>query len=290
VAPQSPAVAQLELTARLRKRRAERGLSVQTVSRHLGFSPNYWSGVENGRTILAEGKLIKLAGLLEFDEAETMDLVELRTVAKGPRWWTNEFANVIDERLAQYYGLEYGASLVRSFESSIVPGLLQTEEYARALISADPDTNETRVRKYVELRLRRQRRLHEDPPLRLFAVVNQAALMQQIGGPGVLRRQLLHLLESAAKLEGSFELRVIPFTATPQGLLNIATMHFLDFPSSHLPTVAWREAVEPVGIDEEPDTLDLLLVGYDKAITSALSREDSLVLLRSLVDGWSDSS
>lgn len=290
MAPQSPAVAQLELTIRLRRRRAELGLSARNVSDHLEFSPNHWSNVENNRTILAADKIRNLADLFEFDDAEIQELLYLRKVARGRRWW-DEYQHVLDGTLAQYYGLEFGATSLRTFEASIVPGLLQTEDYASALTSADPDTNDARLRKRIDLRLRRKKRLFGADPLMMVAVVSQAALMQQIGGPMVLRQQLLHLVDLSEQLDKSIlEFRVVPFTATPRGLLNVSTMHLLDFSSPHLPTLAWREAVEPLGITDDPDLLDLLLVSFDRALASTLDHAKSIAVVRDLAEDLNDVS
>lgn len=288
MAPPSPVVAQFELASRLRRRRAQLNLSAKAVSDHLGFSPNHWSGVENNRTILAADKLAKLADLFDLDAAEIDELQALRQIARAPRWW-DEYHYVQDERLAQYYGLEYGASAIRSFESWVVPGLLQTEDYARAVTQNDPDTTDARSRKRVELRLRRQRRLTEPDDdgelLELDVVVAQAALMQQNGGADVLRRQLLHLVDLIEKLDKTLQFRVIPFTTTPRGMVNVSTLHLLSFASPHMPVLAWRESVEPLGITDDRDLLEVIEVNFTRARETALSRPDSLALIRDLAEG-----
>ena len=204
------------------------------VSKHLSFSPNHWSGVENNRTILAADKLELLGDLFEFDQAEIQEMLALHEIARGPRW-LDEYHYILDGRdgrLTQYFGLEYGASSIRTFESSIIPGLLQTEDYVRALVTADPNTTDVRLRKRIELRLRRQQRLLGPDPLTMVAIVSQAALMQQIGGPAVLQRQLLHLVDLSKRLDRSIlELRVVPFTARQGSLVNASTMHLLEFSS-----------------------------------------------------------
>jgi transcriptional regulator with XRE-family HTH domain len=287
VPPPSPAVAQLELTIRLRSRRAQLDLTAKEVSQHLGFSANHWSGVENNRTILAADKLQKLGGLFKFSRAEIKELLALHEIARGPRW-LDDYHYILDGRdghLTQYYGLEYGASSIRTFETSIVPGLLQTEDYVRALVAADPDTNDARLRKRMELRMRRQQRLFGPDPIRMVAVVSQAAFMQQIGGPDVLRRQLLHLVDLSDQLDRSIlELRVVPFTATQQGLLNTSTLHLLDFPSPHLPTVAFREAVQPLGITDDTDLLELIVVNFSQSLATTLSHAQSIALIRDLAE------
>lgn len=283
--PPSPAVAQLELTVRLRTRRAQLGLTAKEVSQHLGFSANHWSGVENNRTILAADKLQKLSGLFKYNRAEIKELLALHEIARSPRW-QDEYHHILDGRdghLTQYYGLEYGASSIRTFEASVIPGLLQTEDYIRAVTAADPDTNEVRLRKRIELRMRRQQRLFDPDPVKLLAVVSQGAVVQQIGGPDVLRRQLLHLVHLSEQLDPSvLEFRVVPFTATQQGLLNTSTLHLLDFPSPHLTTVAFREAVQPLGVSDDVDLLELIEVNFTQSLATTLSHAQSIALIQDL--------
>ncbi len=276
--PRSPAVGQFELTHRLRARRVALGLPIRELSRHLDFTPNYYSAVENGRTLLAPDKLELLCQRLEFTPAETSELQALRDLAREHRW-TSEFSPVLSAELALFYGLEYGAAKVRSYEGCVIPGILQTDDYTRALIRDDPDAPGVRAQRRLELRQRRRERLYGDDPLELSVLINQAAIMQQVGGPPVLREQILVLADYMEQLP-TLDIRVIPFSASPRGMVNASTIHLLEFASVHLPVIGWREAVVPIGITDDADLVDLLEVNFSRAAESALSREDTLTLLR----------
>lgn len=276
--PRSPAVGQLELTHRLRERRNALGLPIREISRHLEFTPNYYSAVENGRTLLAPDKLELLCQRLEFTAEETAQLQGLRDLARDYRW-TSEFDRVITPDLAQYYGLEYGAAKVRSYEGRILPGILQTDDYASALIRDDPDLPGAGTHRRLELRHRRRQRLYDDDPLQLALLISEAALMQEIGGRAVLRSQVLKLADYMEELP-SLDLRVVPFSASPRGMVNASTVHLLEFATTHLPVLGWREAVTPVGLTDDSDLVDLLEVNFDRATEAALDRDDTLALLR----------
>lgn len=276
--PRSPAVGQIELTHRLRARRSALGLPIREVSKHLDFTANYYSAVENGRTLLAPDKLELLCQRFEFSRAETAELQALRDLAREPRW-TSEFDRVITPELAQFYGLEYGAAKVRSYEGSIIPGMLQTHDYALALIRDDPELPGAWAQRRFELRQRRRQRLYGDDPLQFSVLMGQTAITQEIGGRSVLRNQVLKLADYIEQIP-TLDLRIVPFTASPRGMVNASTVHLLEFATVHLPVLGWREAVTPVGITDDSDMVDLLEVNFARAAESALSREDTLALLR----------
>ncbi len=274
----SPTVARWELALRLRERRRELGIDVKTITDQLEFSRNYWSAVENDRTMLSEDKLKSLVTVLQFDRGEVGELLDLREAAKERGWWD---VATLDETMRRLYGLEYGARRIRTYENLLITGLLQTEEYARALISTSPLVSPVEVDLRVELRMRRQDRLIRTGPLALTAVMSEGALLQQVGGgAGVLQRQLQHLLWLSERSPDHIELRVMPFAATPGGLAGSSTVYFFDFDSSHLSTVAWQESVNPIGIIEDPTILRYLSLSYDQALEASLSRDESLELIR----------
>ena len=137
VAPASPTVARWELALRLKRRREELGLTVKQITDELGFTRNYWSQVEHEKTVLAADKLTALGALFRFDDATLAELHELRTVARQRGWWA-DYADQLDDEMQRFFGLEQGATAIRNFESLLIPGLLQTERYARAVFRVRP--------------------------------------------------------------------------------------------------------------------------------------------------------
>ncbi|GAB3443405.1 Scr1 family TA system antitoxin-like transcriptional regulator [Actinophytocola sediminis] len=277
--PSSPTVASWELVLRLRARREQIGIEVKEITQALGFSRNYWSAVENDRKILSEESLAKLAELFEFDEDEQRDLRELRLVAKQRGWWTR-YASLIDADLQRLYGLEHGAEAVRTYESIVIPGLLQIPDYTRALMTTGVMVRKVEIDQRVELRARRQERLDGADPLQLTAILSEAALRQQIGGPVVLREQLDQLANRIESHPSSIEVRVIPFTATRSDLFGASTLHLISFAKAGLPTIAWHESVSAWGVLDTQHVVRDLSMAFVDTLGRTLSREDSLTLIR----------
>lgn len=279
----SPTIARWELALRLRKRREQVGVEVKTITQELGFTRNYWSAVENERKILSEESLRKLLDLFEFDAEERAELLELRAVAKERGWWAR-YSAVLNDELQRLVGLEQGAHSVRGFESLLIPGLLQTADYARALMTPDVNLRQVEVEQRVEARIRRQDRLDGDSPLRLIELISEAALRQEVGGPAVLRSQLDHLTKMIEDYPETIEVRVLPFTARSCGLFGAATVHLIDFENTWLPTVIWSETVTSWGIIDEPTKVRDISGTYREGLKSALSRQDSLELIQQRVE------
>ncbi|MGV9616534.1 helix-turn-helix domain-containing protein [Nocardia xishanensis] len=285
MAPLSPRVARRELMLRIGRRRKQNDVSVSAIARELGFSISYWSKVEKER-VLAESKLDELMKLLDFDEAERQELHELRDVARQRGWWTN-YSGLLSDEISRLYGLEHGADSARTYESILIPGLLQTADYARALIANDrARIRQVEIDRLVEIRLRRQQRLKGAEPLRLTAIVNEAALSQQIGGPEVMSDQVRHLAALIEEHVETLDLRVIPFEATGGGLLGGATFHLLGFDKSVMPDVAWTETLVHHAVIEETEPVRHLDTLFANALAEqALSREESLSVLESKISG-----
>ncbi len=283
MAPVSPTVARWELVLRLRELREQRGFDSATFAKRVGFTPANWSHVEKGRRVLTVNTLGPVLELLEVDGEERADLQELLLASKERGWWAKTSA-LIGTELQRYYGMEFGAESIRSYDSLVIPGLLQTEEYARALISADVMIRPVQVEQLVAVRMRRQERLRGDDRLELTAVVGEATLLQQIGGPKVLRGQLEHLASLLAE-QDSVTVRVIPFTAPRGAILGGSSFHLLDFAVESLPTFAWAEsAVFGGGVDDSEQVRDLGFA-FVRALDQSLSRSESLEMIRNYSQG-----
>lgn len=277
--PRSPVVAGWELALRLRKRREELRLDVKAITDELGFTRNYWSAVENERKLLSEEALTKVIELFQFDPAEGQELLALRTAARGHNW-VADYGDLFDARLQRLFGIEDGADHVRVYESLLVPGLLQTPEYTRALAAPAVVLPEVEVDQRVEARQRRQERLTDETPLRITAIISEAVLRQQTGGPDVLREQLTHLVEMMEAHANTVDIRVVPFTATSCGLFGSATVYIFDFDNPWLPTIAWQETVTTFDFIDDPIQIRDLVVTFDAALTSTLSARKSAAMIR----------
>ena len=274
----SPVVAGWELALRLRERREELKLDVQSIASQLGFTRNYWSAVENERKLLTEENLARAIELLRFDPAQGRELHDLSHAAREHHW-AADYADLLDGPLQRLYGIEDGADSVRTYESILVPGLLQTPEYAHAIMAPAVVLRTVEVDQRVDVRQRRQERLSGHKPLRLTAVISEAVLRQQIGGAAVARQQLTHLIELTEAHPDTIEIRVVPFTAKSCGLFGSATVSIFDFDNVHLPTIAWQETVTTWGFIADPNEIRNLSTTFDAALTSTLSASDSVDLI-----------
>ncbi|AVH21517.1 Scr1 family TA system antitoxin-like transcriptional regulator [Nocardia cyriacigeorgica] len=283
MAPVSPTVARWELVLRLRELREQRGFDSAGFAKLVGFTPANWSHVEKGRRVLTTNTIGPVLDQLEVEPEERTELLELLRASKQRGWWAKSSA-LIGPELQRLYGMEYGAQSIRSYDSSVVPGLLQTEAYARALISADVMIRPVQVEQLVAIRLQRQQRLRGTDPVELTAVVGEGTLRQQTGGPDVLADQLRHLVDLMTELD-NVEVRVIPFTAPAGAVLGGSSFHLIDFSSERLPTFGWAESAVFGGAVDDPEQVRDLSFAYVRALEQSLSREDSLSLLRWYVVG-----
>lgn len=273
----APWLARWELSLELRDRRKNLGLDVKTITSSLGFSRNYWSAVENSRTVLSADKLESLVTLFELSAQEADHLRHLWDVARQ-REWVAQFP-VLSDEMKRFYGLEAGASKVVAWESMLITGLLQTEDYARATIRTDPGVTATSAEQLVQVRLRRQQRLRAIEPLELTAVMSEAALCQETGGRSVLRNQLRQLVRVAEELPDSVEIRIVPFRAS-LGAVGGATRHLFRFDSPRLPALAWQENMATIdGFEEGSERFEQLSISTSRALALSLDRDESLALI-----------
>ncbi|WIY03063.1 Scr1 family TA system antitoxin-like transcriptional regulator [Amycolatopsis mongoliensis] len=279
--PPSPVVASWELALRLKQRRNELNISVETVTKALGFTRNYWSAVENERKLLSSEALKRVLDLFRFEAHEKAELRALRAAARERGWWS-AYSALFDADIQRLFGLEHGARAIRDYESLLIPGLLQTADYIRAIMMPAVTLPQVEVDQRVEARLHRQARLADpNDSFTLTAVISEAALRQQIGGRNVLRQQLMHLAELIESHERKLDVRVIPFTATECGLFGAATVHLIEFENPQLPTLAWQESVTAWGVINDPIQVRDITTTYEEAYrTTAAPRNQTLQIIR----------
>ena len=203
----SPTLRRRELGARLRALRLEQGLTVEQVAELLLCSPSKVSRMETGQrgaTPRDIRDLCRIYGVTK--EAEVAEMTELAKEGKQQGWWQSYELDFF----ATYVGLEQAATWLCYYQSSIVPGLLQTPEYARAMHqgSLPAEFTPERADALIEVRLRRQQVLTRDPPLQLEAILDEAVLHRVVGNPEVMAAQLRYLVKSGNM--SNVTLRVIP--------------------------------------------------------------------------------
>jgi transcriptional regulator with XRE-family HTH domain len=206
VAEGSPTVRRRELGALLRRLREERGMSVKQVTEHLMCSPSKVSRIETGQRGATLRDVRDLCNFYSVtDEVERERLMRLAREGKEQGWW-----QPYDLPYSTYVGLEAEARLIRDYQSSVVPGLLQTADYARAgHEGAMPRLSSDVIDQRVQARLARQALLTQNAPPKFQTVLDEAVLHRAVGGPRVMSAQLRKILELSAL--PNVTVQVIPY-------------------------------------------------------------------------------
>ncbi|WP_018567687.1 helix-turn-helix domain-containing protein [Streptomyces sp. PsTaAH-124] len=198
------------LRIELRKARENAGLTQRDATKALEWSLSKLIRIEAGTVSLGVTDLRALLQLYEVTDAGLVaELEDAARGSKGQSWWA-QYSDVVSPQYALYLGYEGSADTIRMYNPTILPGLVQTEDYATALLSALGP--ESLLRQQVDLRLSRQERFFDgsDGP-RIDIVLDEAAVRRQVGGPAVMRRQIDHLLSLTEHPRTN--LRVLPFSA-----------------------------------------------------------------------------
>lgn len=186
-------------------------MSLEAVAHELDWSTSKISRIELAKIAVTPADVRTLLGVLEAVSDEVETLVNLAREDRQPGWW-RQYAEVLPKWFEGYLSLESEAARLLAYESEVVPGLLQTEEYAAEILRHSTYTPlPDEAARAAELRRARQVRLVGNDPVHLDAVINEGALRRAVGGPAVMRGQLSRLIE-ATELP-NVVLRVLPFEA-----------------------------------------------------------------------------
>ena len=234
-----PTVLRILLGAQLRKLREQKGISREEAGYTIRASESKISRMELGRVGFKERDVSDLLILYGMGRAEDRDsLLGLVRDANAPGWW-HRFADVLPSWFQSYVGLEAAASLIRTYEVQFVPGLLQTQEYARAVINLGrTGTSDLDADQRVTLRMARQQVLHRPRALRLWAVLDEAVLRRPIGGADVMRGQIEHLI-TVTKMP-NVTIQIVPFGAGGHAAAGGA-FSILRFPDEQMPDIVYAE-------------------------------------------------
>ncbi|MCW2903301.1 MAG: hypothetical protein JWO67_5566 [Streptosporangiaceae bacterium] len=205
-----PTVLRILLGAQLRQLREVSGISREDAGYAIRASDSKISRLELGRVGFKERDVADLLTLYGVTDQRTRDhLLSLAVQANAPGWW-HSYADVMPTWFEVYVGLEEAAARIRAYEVQFVPGLFQTEDYARAVTGlGHPDASHEEIEQRVSLRMTRQRLITAPAPPQVWAVVDEAALRRPLGGAEIMREQLRHLVEVTAL--PNVTLQVVPF-------------------------------------------------------------------------------
>jgi transcriptional regulator with XRE-family HTH domain len=273
----SPTVRRRELGALLRALRNEKGLTIEQVADRLLCSPSKVRRMETGHGIATPRDIRDLCDLYDVtDEAERDRMMSLAREGKRQGWW-----QPYDLPYSTYVGLEAEATSIRAFQSSLVPGLLQTEEYARAVHdAAEPESLMTEltpdvVEQRVKARLRRQRLLTEVNPLGFWAVLDEAVLHRVVGGPKTMEIQLGHIVELAGLQ--NVTVQIVSYSAgahpAPGSMFNILTF------SAAVADVVYVEGLAGWIYIERPEDVSRYSRVFSRLCDMALDETESIDLV-----------
>ncbi|WP_433318890.1 helix-turn-helix domain-containing protein [Micromonospora sp. CA-269861] len=277
-----PTVLRMLLGAQLRRLRESSGVTREGAGWEIRSSESKISRMELGRVGFKERDVADLLTLYGVtDDHERDALLKLARDANSPGWW-HRYGDVLPSWFQSYLGLEAAAALIRSYEVQFVPGLLQTREYARAVVllghgAAGPGEIDRRV----ALRMQRQQLLQRENPPQLWAVVDEAALRRPIGGAEVMRGQLTALIE--ATKSPHIRLQVIPFAAGGHAAAGGA-FTILRFGDQELPDIVYIEQLTSAIYLDKRDDLDYYAVAMERLCVEAEPPERTAEILGRLLD------
>jgi transcriptional regulator with XRE-family HTH domain len=264
------------LARELREYRENAGLKMEAVADQLGWDRSKISRLETFRVKPKVADVEELLGLYGVTSPEHDALIKLARDIRHRGWWT-AFGDVFD---GTYVGLEDEAYTIRSWRSQLVPGLLQTEDYARAVITAARPDSAEEIHKRVRARMARRPLLSRpgDPPL-FRAVLDEAVLRRQIGGPEVMRAQLSELW--AASRRPNITIQVLPFSAGAHAGVD-GSWVILGFEDDRDPDVVYIESPAGDVYPESTEQITRLTLAWQHLTEAAMSTEDSALFIADL--------
>lgn len=268
-----PTALRMLLGAHLRRLREAKGVGRDQAGWEIRASESKISRMELGRVGFKERDVADLLTLYGVtDESERQALLNLAREANNPGWW-HRFNDVLPNWFQSYLGLEQTAGLIRTYEVQFVPGLLQTRDYARAVVLLGHDgATMAEIERRVDLRMERQELLtrSEPEPPRLWCVVDEAVLRRPIGGPAVMYGQIAHLID-IIKLP-NVRLQVVPFSAGGHAAAGGA-FTILRFPEPDLPDIVYIEHLTSAIYLDKRDDVDQYALAMERLCMAAAPPE-----------------
>jgi hypothetical protein len=276
-----PTVLRILLGAHLRRLRERVSISREDAGYHIRASGSKISRMELGRVSFKERDVIDLLMFYGVDDSEERDsLIQLTREANATPWW-QKYQDATPDWFNLYVGLEEAAQLIRVYEVQFVPGLLQTEDYARAVVmQGAPGLEPDEVERRVALRLGRQKLLTKDSPPRLWAIVDEAALRRPMGGKDVLAGQIQRLMDLVS--EPNITLQVMPFKYGGHAAEGGA-FHIMRFPEADLPDMVYVEYLTGALYIEKPEEVERYAAVMERLSVAGTSPERTREILAGLL-------
>jgi hypothetical protein len=252
------------------------------VAEQLGLAPSTLSRIETGKAPTKTAYLTSMLGMYGVDDpAGRKVLVDMAREGHRKGWWSI-YDDVLPSGFDIYVGLEAEASALRSYETNVVHGLLQTTDYALAVLrELRPRDSDEHISRGADLRMQRQRLLDQDPPLDLWLILEEGAIRRNIGGAKVMRPQLEHLIQ--ASRWSNVTLQVLAFEAGAHAGL-VGPFSILEFPERGDSEVAYTESVGGMIYLEKEREVRACAEAFDRMRAAALSPVASVELLQQVLE------
>ncbi|MET7637395.1 helix-turn-helix transcriptional regulator [Streptomyces sp. NPDC005438] len=281
----NPTVRRRRLGQELRRLREQRGMTAEEVADRLLVSQSKISRLENGRRSISQRDVRDLCGVYEVEDRLIVDsLMQMAKESRQQGWW-HAFGEI---PYSVYIGLETDAASLRVYEPQVVPGLLQTRPYAQAVVTgALPEATTDAVEKRVQVRMRRQERVVDTvQPLRLWVVLDEAALRREVGGPATMLEQLGHLRDMSQLPHVTVQ--VMPFSMGAHPGVN-GQYAILEFPEASDSTVVYLEGVTSDLYLEKANDVQSYSVMYEHLRAQALNPDQSREFIENVAKGYARS-
>ncbi len=280
-----PTVRRRRLGSELRRLREAHSIKLEEAADKLGLAASTLSRIETGKAPTRTIYLTTMFGMYDVVDPQQREvLTEMAREGHRKGWWA-VYDDVLPTGFDVYVGLEAEASALRVFEDQVVHGLLQTEEYARTVMTAVRRRQSIRqIDRSVELRMQRQRVLTGEEPVKLWCILNEPVICRMIGGPSVMRDQLAHLLEVSQW--PNVTLQVLPLSSGVHPALN-GPFCILEFPERGDPDVVYTEGVAGHAYLEKDSIVRTCAEVFDLLRAAALSPADTAAMIGRIAGGLS---
>lgn len=281
--PYGPTVGRRKLRTAIRRAREAAGLTQEQVATAMDWSLSKLIRIESGYVSISTNDIKALLNHYQVnDPAQVAELVQLAKVSRQRTWWS-QYRDSVAPAYYSYIGLEAEAVALFFYQSVGMPGLLQTEAYAQAMLQTVIPrlTDAAKAQTSVALRMRRQKEVLNRPnPPRIDVVLDEATLHRQTGGPAVFREQLRHLLHLARS--GRTTIQILPFTSTIYTPLGQFVVLRLSEAGDN--DVVYLESTGVEDVLDQPEAVDAHLKTFEGLQQAALDPAASLARIQELVD------
>jgi transcriptional regulator with XRE-family HTH domain len=276
-----PTVLRILVGAQLRRLREAGGITREAAAYAIRGSEAKMSRLESGRVGFKRRDVADLLTMYGVTEKSARDVVlDLADQANEPGWW-HRYNDTIPDWFSTYVGLEQAATIIRSYEAQYMPGLLQTEAYAHAVIALGQAVRADEVTQRVELRIHRQQLLSMPQPPDYWALIDEAALRRNLGGRRVMRDQLDHILEASTR--PNITVQVVPFDRSDAAAVG-GPFTLLRFAEPDLPDIVYLEQLNSALYLNRSVDVEIYLKIVDRLAAGALTPHWSTELITSVRD------